>query len=235
MTAMLHSCNIQYAPLCLLLVTHLTFSQPHLLLNTSTLELGTVYQGDTKAVTIPIRNTGTSTLVIRDVSTSCGCTSVKPIHKKVAPTRMTPLEVEINSNGLQGDLKKQIVILSNDPVSPSTIIVLKLTVKTDLEPLDKQYNLWLGNVTIGQTEKRRISYRNTSSQPFDISGAATSSPEVTLVTSTGTLHPNQVGTADLAVTPSHEGYAQSDLHINFSSKNQRSMTMVLTYIGIRGQ
>jgi Protein of unknown function (DUF1573) len=216
-------------------LTDTAISQPRLTLEKSTIDLGAIYQGDIKMVSLSMRNSGTDTLIISDVSTSCGCTTVKKPKRDLAPFEQTNLEVQYNSTGFQGQVTKLITILSNDFLDARATVTLKALVKTELEPVDRTYNVWFGNVTIDRPEKKQISYKNVSSQPLRISGAESRSRDVTVLSGPMLLQPNETGTADLIVTASKAGYGVADFKINFESKNQRSLNMKVTYVGVNPQ
>ena len=234
MTTLCHPQCFQHTSLFLALAAHVVLAQPHLSLERSTLDLGTIYQGEVKTISLLIRNTGNSALTIRDVSSSCNCTIAKIQKREIPPTDVTNLEVSFNSAGSQGSLKKQVFLQTNDPASPSALIVLKIMVMTELQPVDQQYNLWLGNVVVGRTERRRISYQNVSRHPLGILGGASGAPEVIVSAGPETLQPDQIGYAEIAVTPVHDGYTQTEFRIKLSSVKQQFMILKLTYIGVKG-
>jgi hypothetical protein len=191
-----------------------------------------MFEGDVKHVTIPIRNSGSDVLIISDVKSSCECTTLnQPLHD-LPPGETTRLEVEFNASGVEGSVSKQIVIHSNDADSRSTVVTLNATVKTELQPVDRSYNIWLGNLTVGKTEKRQVSYRNMTAAPVSIMGANSNSTDISVLGGPETLKPDQVGSVSMSVTPSKEGYAQGRFDIALSGGNQRSLTFTVTYIGI---
>lgn len=216
-----------------LIASAIASSQPRLFIDKTTLNLGTVYQGGVVNTTIPIKNIGNTPLKIIDISTSCGCTTVKQPQKELPPAGSTKLEVAFNSTGFDGVLTKEVFIRSNDATSPSAVVTLNITVKTDLQPTDRTYNLWLGNAIIGTPVRKKISYRNISDQSIGIVAGSSASSDVSVVALATTLMPNEEGSSEIVVTATKEGYTQSEFQISLSSKNQQALIMRVTYIGVK--
>lgn len=66
-----------------------------------------------------LRNTGTADLHLRSIQTSCGCTRAEPTSRVIAPGAETILEVHLALRGLQGQQRKAVSVLSNDPKTPN--------------------------------------------------------------------------------------------------------------------
>ncbi len=207
-------------------------SQPKLSLENSNFNLGTIYQGQTKKITILIRNSGTNDLIIKDVEAPCGCTTVTKPQKTLPPSERSNIDVEFNSTGFQGEEKKQVIIESNDPQSPSVVINLQCFVKTEIEPTDKMYNVWLGNIVVGSSVKKILSLKNISSQTLMLSKPNSNSQNLVINIDKSTIKPNEIANPELIVTALSAGYTQSEFQINLSSKNQPSLVMKVTYIGV---
>ncbi len=62
-----------------------------------------------------IKNTGTDTLFIRNVRTTCGCTEAKLSNDKIAPNKSSQLKIIYNTLGAtKGINNKPITIISTD-------------------------------------------------------------------------------------------------------------------------
>jgi len=85
-------------------------------------DFGEIKQGDKVEHTFTLKNTGKRNLVIRRVSTSCGCTAVTPEKTDIGPNESVPLKVEFNSTGKMGRQNKTITVITNDPKNPTTYI-----------------------------------------------------------------------------------------------------------------
>ena len=73
-------------------------------------------------------NTGKSDLLIRKVSSSCGCTAVSPKEKTIKPGQSSSIKAIFSSGTRVGRQNKSITIITNDPVSPNVILRVSGTV-----------------------------------------------------------------------------------------------------------
>ena len=85
-----------------------------------------------KAV-VPITNAGTSPLTIKEVRTSCGCTSAPLDKDSLAPGESTNLNVTLNLPGGNGPVEKYITIITNEPESKPHILTIKANVQRALQ------------------------------------------------------------------------------------------------------
>ena len=89
-----------------------------LVLDQTTLDLGQVINGEVRTIEIPLRNTGSSDLVIQSVTTSCGCTSAEVSPLLIPPGESGVLLVQFDSGAhgpeANGPVMRQVFITSND-------------------------------------------------------------------------------------------------------------------------
>jgi hypothetical protein len=71
-----------------------------------------------------LTNKGKSDLFIRKVSASCGCTAVEPAKLLVAPGGSTTIRAVFNASGREGNQKKAITVITNDPMHSKSILWL---------------------------------------------------------------------------------------------------------------
>jgi len=76
-----------------------------------------------------VRNDGKSTLVIRDVNPSCGCTAVKPEKLEIAPGDSTYINATFNPKKQNGAFNYTITIITNDPNNYRQFLWMKGYVK----------------------------------------------------------------------------------------------------------
>ena len=89
--------------------------------NEDRFDFGTIQQGDKVEHDFVLTNNGKSTLFLRSVKTSCGCTAVK-YDESIAPGATTTLHAVFNSRGKRNRQNKTITIICNDP-NNSTIVL----------------------------------------------------------------------------------------------------------------
>lgn len=102
-----------------------TTNVPHIACDESTYDFGTVDPSQTVEHTFVIRNTGTLTLEITRVQPSCGCTVANISEKSVPPGGESHITSRLSLQGRSGPQHKTIVVDSNDPLQPQTILTIK--------------------------------------------------------------------------------------------------------------
>jgi len=94
-------------------------------LDPDTWDFGIINKNEIVTHDFEIKNNLTRTLIIKDVTTSCGCTASAAKKKKLAPGESTQVKVEFNSKGYQGGTTQFVYVSTDDPLNP----ILKFTIK----------------------------------------------------------------------------------------------------------
>ena len=81
----------------------------------SSFNFGTITEGEKVNHSFKFRNDGKSDLVIRKISTSCGCTAVEKKAEVIKPGESSSIDVTFNSAGKSNRQNKSITIICNDP------------------------------------------------------------------------------------------------------------------------
>ncbi len=101
---------------------------PTLALETATLPLGDVPNGRIVERDVTLTNNGDAPLVIESLTTSCGCTTATLDSMTIAPQATATLRIAFDSGAhgpdLRGELLRQVILVSNDPARPETIVEL---------------------------------------------------------------------------------------------------------------
>lgn len=109
-------------------------------------DFGRIKQGEVVSHEFTFRNSGKGILVVKNVSTSCGCTAALVSQKELSPGQEGKIKVSFDSRGYAGKVIKYIYLESNDPSRPRQELTITAEVETgpapriELEP----YNLDLG-------------------------------------------------------------------------------------------
>jgi len=105
---------------------------PVIALETQTLELGDVPNGEIAERVLTVRNEGDAPLVVDTVTTSCGCTTAALEPMTLAPGESGVLRVAFDSGAhgpeLRGPLMREIVLASNDPAMPEAVVALRANI-----------------------------------------------------------------------------------------------------------
>lgn len=87
-------------------------------------DFGKVNAGDKVNYTFNFANKGTSTLTIKDIRTSCGCTAALLSEDNLAPGKEGTLKVELDTKNRSGKMSRTITISSNDPKDPTKVLTI---------------------------------------------------------------------------------------------------------------
>lgn len=129
--------------------------QPKIKFKETAWDFGKVKQGEVVAHEFVFGNEGDATLIIRKVSTSCGCAAALVSAEKIAPGKEGRIEVKFDTRGYGGPVKKLIYVDSNDPdgahrqLEIAADIEVPPSPKIDLDP----YNYDAGLIVEGEELK----------------------------------------------------------------------------------
>jgi len=136
--------------------------KPKIKFSEGSYDFGKVSQGQVLTHTFVFQNAGDTTLKIKKVSSSCGCTVALVSQKKAAPGEKGEIRVTFNSRGYKGNVKKYIYVESNDPTQ--SIKTLFITAEVDVPPRPKiylaRYSVDAGLFLQGEEIKTRIRISN---------------------------------------------------------------------------
>ena len=111
---------------------------PKITFKKSTWNVGNIKQGKSISHVFEFKNTGDSTLEIKKVRTTCGCTAALISKKEIKPGKSGEIKVTLNTRGYSGNLSKYVYVESNDPSQPTK----QLTVMASIEvPPSSRINL----------------------------------------------------------------------------------------------
>lgn len=92
-------------------------------------DFGTISEKDVAEHDFKLTNTGKSDLFIRKVSASCGCTAVQPEKNQIKPGEFTLIRARFVAAGREGNQKKAITVITNDPRRSKSILWINGTVE----------------------------------------------------------------------------------------------------------
>ena len=92
-------------------------------------DFGVVKEGETIKHTFILKNNEDVPVNIKEVNTSCACTSPKFDTKVVQPGQEVPIEISFNTQGYLGMRKRQLFVHTDSKVSPLVIFEIQADVK----------------------------------------------------------------------------------------------------------
>ena len=211
------------------------FAQPKLSIDNMTIDLGTMYNGNTKTGTITLKNIGTQPLKILRVQPSCGCTTVRQPKSELQPNESDVVEVSFSAVLYRGPVEKYVNVETNDPLSQYVAVKLIADVKEELAPTSSSYSVWLGNVQIGKKIEQSLTFTNRSGKIISVKEISSSSPQVSASSDQKRVNPSDTLTIKLSVIPGKSGYDSATLNIRTDSKNQENVELKIYYIAQKEQ
>lgn len=158
--------------------TLLAAGAPRIVVSEALLDFGELDQGMESNRVLTVRNTGTATLRILDVQSTCACAVALPDVREIAPGGAARLLVSFLSATVTGHISKHVTICSNDPARP----LLEIKILANVYPMFafSPPGLDLGEIERGRSATRTVTLRETKGRPFTIKGLVCSPPELTI-------------------------------------------------------
>ena len=92
-------------------------------------DFGTVKEGTVIKHTFMLKNNEAETLNIKEVNTSCACTTPKIGAKTIEPGKETPIEISFDTKGYPGIRKRQLFVHTDSKKSALVIFEIQADVK----------------------------------------------------------------------------------------------------------
>lgn len=213
----------------LLLFCSLTgaFAQPRITLVGDTLvDFGAVYRGDKVTRTASVINAGVSDLVIEKAVSSCGCTTVSVDKQRLVPGDTAKLLLTFNSNNFIGEVKKFVLLVSNDsarlnysvPYAANVVNVLQVN------PLFIYFN----GVTVGEKLSKTLWLKNTTATPIQIKKISSVSGMAVCTLSSSSVGSGDSTMLQVIYTPASEGVVKDFIRIDTDHPLQPFIRIAVT-------
>ena len=176
------------------------------------MDFGEIYGGSKITRTVTLRNEGTDTLKISNVSASCGCTAALVSSGNVAPHDSTALTITFNSGSYLGRVGKSVTVASNDPASPKLNISFSVDIKSVLK-MNPQF-LYYGEMKVDSTVVKSMRLQNATSVTVTILSVMPKDSQLTNVQiGQKTLKPGEETDLTAAFHPKQAGYVQGAIEL----------------------
>ncbi len=100
----------------------------------NTWNFGQTQQGKILTHVFKFDNTGSETLIISNVRTSCGCAAALISSREVKPGQAGEIKVTFNTKGYEGEQTKYIYVDSNDAKTPKVQLAVKAAIDVPPRP-----------------------------------------------------------------------------------------------------
>ncbi len=218
--------------IALVAITVVGLCQPKISVDKTKIDMGVIYNGETKKARIVIKNIGTDSLKIVGVTTSCGCTTAKRPKDYLRRGEQDAVEIEFNSTGFRGRVEKHVSIMTNDPVAYTTEVTLIGDVIEELQPVGSASVIWLGAVPIGKEVTQTVTFKNISGKVMTLTGYKSSSPDITVLFGQRTVSPADTIRLSFKITPRKTDYISEQVFLETDSKKQPQVPVRVTLIGV---
>jgi hypothetical protein len=109
---------------------------PKLVVPERVLDFGTVAQGEEIGANFTLTNEGDGPLQVKTVRPTCGCTVVD-YPKSIEPGKNGIIKAKVDTTEFAGPISKSMLLMTDDPESPSMSLVIKAVVKPFVEVLPR--------------------------------------------------------------------------------------------------
>lgn len=186
----------------------------------TTMDMGSVYAGESIQKVAVIRNAGTDTLRIADIKAQCGCTATLMSDKVIAPNDTGALSITFNTAGQNGHRSKQVYVMSNDPINPKLTITFSADVMTVLDINPKV--LTFDKSRVDSVYTRTITIANPSqTEAVSILTVKSDLPDVKTSLMKNKLMPGEQTQLQVTVSPRKSGTMNGKIELMTDHRKQQ--------------
>jgi len=109
---------------------------PKLIVPERILDFGTVAQGEEILADFTLSNEGSAELQVKTVRPTCGCTVVE-FPKTIAAGEKGLIKAKVDTGEFSGPISKSMLLMTDDPETPSMSLVIKAVVKPYVDVLPR--------------------------------------------------------------------------------------------------
>jgi hypothetical protein len=192
----------------------------------TTFDFGDIYRGQKATHLFTIKNSGNDTLLIRNVSASCGCTAAMA-SKNVVPAKSTSrLNVTFNSEGYGGRVHKTVTIESNDPINPTQQVNITANVLPVLAPSPTY--LFIPRAKVDSVTLSSVILTNVTQKPVTILGVETTLDGLEVEVQQKALKPSEKTDLRVSYKPTKPGPSYGDIVLKTDFEIQPTVSLHIT-------
>jgi hypothetical protein len=192
----------------------------------TTFDFGDLYRGQKATHFFTIKNAGDDTLVIRNVSASCGCTAAMASRSVVPPQSTSKLNVTFNSEGYGGRVRKTVTVHSNDPVSPTQQASIAANVLPVLESSPSY--LFIQRAKVDSVSLSSIQVTNATGKQVTILSVESNLEGSRVEATKKALKPSEKAELRVSYKPAKEGPAYGEIIVKTDFQPQPTVSIRLT-------
>jgi hypothetical protein len=222
------------------IVTPPAGTSPKLQVDPATLDFGSVVIGQSRTLTLSIRNGGTAALVVSSITSNSARYTVEgtSLPLNITPGSTQQVLVRYTPSAPAAEQNAFITVTSNDTVTGPVIIQLKGTsVATDIPKVRVEVSpttMDFGDVNSGQTKDIQLVIRNGGSDPLVVSGVTVNNTRFQLVSASFPLTVIPAGLATVVVrfAPAVAGVQNGTLTLTSNDPANPTVSVALRGNGV---
>lgn len=189
--------------------------------------LGDVYEGRIITRDVILKNTGSDTLLIDSLRTSCGCTVAKLGSKIIPPAGRTTMLLSFDTNDLVGKFKRRIFIKTNDPSRRETVLTFGMNIVAVIEVVPRYISF--GKVQLNQKVEKIIRLQNDLNDTIRILNYKTDEPQISLHMRDRVIKPNNSVELEVTLVTTKPGKLLGEVAVR--TNNKLKPDVKISYIG----
>jgi len=199
----------------------LAFAQPKLtVVGGMKFDLGDIYTTKIVSKNLTLKNVGTDTLRIDDLSATCGCTGTLMSNENIAPGKSATLSITFNPKGISGKVEKAVSMETNDPAISHARITFTANVVTVMN-IDRDYIVYRTTMDSAVTDSFTVT--NSSTSTIRILSVAPTVNVVSTTLSNDKLNAGESATIMCRFTPKKSGTTKGNIIITTDNPKAPSL------------
>lgn len=130
-------------------------------------EFGTVWQSQKIPHVFEFENRGTGVMRILEVKPTCGCTLTPDYSREIAPGQKGKIEVVLNTDHLEADVKKDIWVTTNEPGARMRLLRMQGVVRPIFGRTPPEGHTW-GRIAKADPLRAEITLSSNVSKPMKV-------------------------------------------------------------------
>ena len=190
------------------------------------IDFGEVESGQTVDIRYEFENIGDQILIIKNVSTSCGCTATKLEKREYQPGEKGEIPTKFFTRGYNGRVIKTVTVTTNDPKNKHTLLKIKGEIKLTKFALIELLPNKLGfeTVNLGEKYTQQITIKNPGTIELRIVELI-HSPEISPQFLRKIIPAGEEAKIDIIFTPMEAGQFSSFLKMR-TTAHKRPMSLI---------
>jgi hypothetical protein len=171
---------------------------------------------------LTIKNTGNDTLILRDLSTSCGCTATLLSTDHIPPGDSGILTFTFDAKRFDGIVEKKISVNTNDTSRKHVEIFFTANV---VRIIDIQPEYFFFRTSVDSVATQILKVQNLSTEPISFTSITPTGKDISVELSPKEIKPGESGDLIAIFTPINAGTTNGNIEIKTTHPGAPSITV----------